>query len=194
MSEISEEVRAIIKKTAKKLTGSQRREFIAEITNELFGGSARKAEREFGWGRATVHKGIRELATGIECLDNYSARGKKKTEEKTPQLIADIQSIFDKDGQLVPEFKSEFPHGKITARAVRRVLVKRFGYRDDQLPSENTIGNILNRLGYRPGSLLAAPLAEGDVAAPRAIKRTAAKGREDKLLQLVDNARRGRRV
>ncbi len=74
MSEISEEVKAIIKKTAKKLTGSQRREFIAEITNELFGGSARKAEREFGWGRATVHKGIRELATGIECLDNYSAR------------------------------------------------------------------------------------------------------------------------
>lgn len=193
MNEISEEVKVIIKKTAKKLTGSQRREFIAEITNQLFGGSARKAEREFGWGRETVHKGIRELATGIECLDNYSARGKKKTEEKIPQLIADIQSIFDKDGQLVPEFKSDFPHGKITARAVRRLLVKRFGYRDDQLPGENTIGNILNRLGYRPGNPLAAPTAEGDAGAFHTTKRVTPKGREDKLLQLVDNAKRVRR-
>lgn len=190
MSEISEEVKAIIKKTAKKLTGSQRREFIAEITNELFGGSARKAEREFGWGRETVHKGIRELATGIECLDNYSARGKKKTEEKIPQLIADIQSLFDKDGQLLSDFKPDFPHGKITARAVRRLLVKRFGYRDDQLPGENTIGNILNRLGYRPASLLGV-VSSQDAAAFSAAKKAAAKEREDKLLRLVDNAERG---
>lgn len=191
MSEISEEVKAIIKKTAKKLTGSQRREFIAEITNELFGGNARKAEREFGWGRKTVHKGIRELATGIECLDNYSARGKKKTEEKIPQLIEDIQSLFDKSGQLIPDFKSYFPHGKITARAVRRLLIRRFGYRDKQLPSENTIGNILNRLGYRPGSLLVSPNAESE-SAPRTAKKTTVKGPEDKVMELVDNAKRGK--
>ena len=190
MSEISEEVKAIIKKTAKKLTGSQRREFIAEITNELFGGSARKAEREFGWGRETVHKGIRELATGIECLDNYSARGKKKTEEKIPQLIADIQSLFDKDGQLLPDFKPDFPHGKITARAVRRLLVKRFGYRDDQLPSENTIGNILTRLGYRPASL-GGTASPREAAASPGNKKAAAKGREEKLLRLVGKVQRG---
>ncbi|MGD8542221.1 MAG: hypothetical protein PVI39_08015 [Desulfobacteraceae bacterium] len=191
MSEISEEVKAIIKKTAKKLTGSQRREFIAEITNELFGGSARKAEREFGWGRETVHKGIRELATGIECLDNYSARGKKKTEEKIPQLIADIQSLFDKDGQLLPDFKADFPLGKITARAVRRLLVKRFGYRDDQLPSENTIGNILTRLGYRPASLGGTPSPREAAAPPGAKKAAAVKGREENLLRLVGKAQRG---
>ena len=73
---------------------------------------------------------------------------------------------------------------------MRRLLVKRFGYRDDQLPSENTIGNILNRLGYRPASLVA-PSSQDAAAASPAAKKAAAKVREEKVLRLVDNAERG---
>ena len=79
---IPEAVKAILEETAKKLSGAKRREYIAMITNELLDGNARKAERVFGWGRTTVKKGIRELATEIKCIDIYSARGNKKTEEK----------------------------------------------------------------------------------------------------------------
>jgi hypothetical protein len=85
----------------------------------------------------------------------------------------------------------DFPLGKITARAVRRLLVKRFGYRDDQLPSENTIGNILTRLGYRPASLGGTPSPREAAAPPGAKKAAAVKGREENLLRLVGKAQRG---
>nr|QNO52650.1 hypothetical protein CKMLAADM_00015 [Methanosarcinales archaeon ANME-1 ERB6]QNO52676.1 hypothetical protein OOKFEKOF_00015 [Methanosarcinales archaeon ANME-1 ERB6] len=127
ISKISGEVKEIFKKTAKKLSGTTKREYIATITIELLDGNARKAERVFGWGRATVKKGMRELATGIKCIDNYSARGNKKTEEKIPQLVDDIRAIADPKSQA---------------------LIDEKGYTDDELPCENTIGYILNRLGY----------------------------------------------
>ncbi|PXF61664.1 MAG: hypothetical protein C4B59_03705 [Candidatus Methanogaster sp.] len=86
ITEIPETLKSIIKNTAEKLSGFKRRIYIAEITIELLDKSARKAEREFGWGRKTVEKGMMELTTGIRCVDNYSARGNKKTEEKMPEL------------------------------------------------------------------------------------------------------------
>ena len=149
ISKISEEAREIFKKTAKKLSGTTRREYIATITIELLDGNARKAERVFGWGRATVKKGMRELATGIKCIDNYSARGKKKAEEKIPQLVDDIRAITDPKSQADPNFQTPFAYTRITAKAVRQALIDEKGYTDDELPCENTIGNILNRLGYR---------------------------------------------
>jgi len=79
---IPEAVKAILDETAKKLSGAKRREYIAMVTIELLDGNAHKAERLFGWGRTTVKKGIRDLATETKCIDNYSARGNKKTEEK----------------------------------------------------------------------------------------------------------------
>ena len=151
LSEITDAVKSIIKNTAKKLRGVQKREFIAEVTLELLEGNARKAEREFGWGRDTVKKGIRELETRIRCIDNYAARGNKRTEEKFPQLRDDIRSIVDPDGYLNPAFGGYFPQGKVTAKGVRQVLIHEFNYSDDQLPNENTVGNMLSRLGYRSG-------------------------------------------
>ncbi len=78
---IPEAVKVILEETAKKLSGAKRREYIAMITNELLDGNARKAERVFGWGRTTVKNGIRELATEIKCIENYSARGNKKSQQ-----------------------------------------------------------------------------------------------------------------
>ena len=44
ISKISEEVKEIFKKTAKKLSDTTKREYIATITIELLDGNARKAE------------------------------------------------------------------------------------------------------------------------------------------------------
>ncbi len=135
-SEIPDNFKTVIKSAAKKLSGSKRREYIAEITNEFLEGNARKAERVFGWGRETVKKAIRELDTGIICLDNYSARGNKKTEEKMPGLVEDIQSIVEGNSSS---------RKSTTAKAVRQSLILMKGYRDEQLPTEMTIENILTR-------------------------------------------------
>jgi hypothetical protein len=76
-----EAVKVILEETAKKLSSAKRIEYIAMITNELLDGNARKAERVFGWGRTTVKNGIRELATEIKGIENYSARGNKKSQQ-----------------------------------------------------------------------------------------------------------------
>jgi len=131
------------------LIGAERREYIAMITIKLLDGNARKAEGVFGWGRTTVKKGMRELATGIRGIGNYSLRGNKKTEEKIPQLTEDIRVIVDPKSQADPHFQTTFAYTRITAKAVRQALINEKGYTDDALPCENTIGVILNRLDYR---------------------------------------------
>lgn len=148
MKELSAKVRYAIKSAAKKLTGVKRRSYQAEITNEFFGGSARKAEQEMGWGRETVKKGLKESESGILCSDNFRGRGRKKTEEKLPTLENDIRDIAEPNSQTDPDFKHSILYMKITAKAVRETLIKEKGYEDEELPTDDTIGNILNRMGY----------------------------------------------
>ena len=145
---MDEKTKRTVKDAAGKLTGAKRREFMARVTSERFGGNARKAEREMGWGRETVKKGLRELQTGIACLDNYQGRGNKKTEEKNPRLEEDIRALAEPRTQADPDLRTSLAYTKITAAAVRKALIDKKGYRDEELPTENTVGNILNRLGY----------------------------------------------
>lgn len=50
--------------------------------------------------------------------------------------------------QADPKFPSTFAFTKISAREVREALREEKGYREEQLPSRQTIGDILNRMGY----------------------------------------------
>ncbi len=149
MKAMCEKVGAVIKSASEKLTGLKRRAYQAEVTAEFFGGSVRKAEKEMGWGRETVRKGMREAETGIPCYDSFQGRGRKKTEERLPHTEKDIRDIADPHAQADPDFKNDFLYIKITAEAVRKALTETKGYKDEELPSENTIGNMPNRMGYR---------------------------------------------
>lgn len=147
--DIPARIRLIIKSAAAKLSGTKKRVYIAEVAIEFCDGNARKAERIFGWGRETINKGIRELQTGIPYQDGYHDRGNKRTEEKIPRLAEDIREIVDPKSQADPRLKTCLAYTRITAKAVRQALIDQKGYSDDQLPCESTIGEILNRLGYR---------------------------------------------
>jgi len=143
------EKKDLIKDAARRLTGYQKREYIAQISLDYFQGNARKTEREMGWGRECVQKGIKEKETGIRCIDNYKATGRKRTEDKLPNLREDISSLADLQTQADPSMKSgSLTYTRITAKAMRQALIEEKGYTDDELPCETTIGNILNRLGY----------------------------------------------
>ena len=131
------------------LTGQKRREYIAGVTIGYLDGNARKAERVFGWGRYTVYKGIKELESGIKCIDNYEGRGNKRTECKNNAINEDIRLIVEPESQADPDFKTVFRYTRITAKAVRIALVEGKGWAESELPSENTIRNMLNRMGYR---------------------------------------------
>lgn len=147
--ELSEKVKKVIKNAAKKLTGYKRRQYMAQTTQELLKGSARQAERVFGWGRKTVEKGLKELETGFRCVDNYQARGRKQTEETLPDLAQDIAELVEPHSQAEPRFKNTLAYTRLTAKAVRQALIDEKGYTDEQLPCEKTILNMLNRLDYR---------------------------------------------
>jgi len=149
MNVLTEPQIATIKDAARKLTGAKRRAFQAQVTGDYLDGSARRAERVFGWSRRTVELGLNELRTGITCAPRYSERGNHRTEEKLPQLEQDVRSLAEPESQVDPKFQSAFQYTRMTAKAMRQAWIDKKGWKDEDLPCENTMGNILNRLGYR---------------------------------------------
>ncbi len=96
--ELTVELKTTYIETAKVLKGSQRRVFMARIVKSLGYGGHSLAEREFGWSRNTIRKGIKELDSGVVIEDNFSTRGRKKAEEKLPNLLIDIGAIANRLG------------------------------------------------------------------------------------------------
>jgi len=139
---------ALICSGAKRLTGYQRRLFMAEVATELCEGSARQAERRFGWGRETVLKGLHESRQAMRCLENFAARGRLRSEEKDPQLAGDIRAIVEPHTYADPQLKSSRRYTNLSAAEVRAALIEK-GHSPEQLPSERTLRDILNRMNYR---------------------------------------------
>jgi Rhodopirellula transposase DDE domain len=149
MDVLTKEVIASFKDAARKLTGPKRRAFEAQVTLDYLDGNIWNAEKVFGWSHHTVALGLNELRTGITCLDNFSARGNRKTEAKFPELEADIRALAEPESQTDPKFQSLFLYTRMTAKAVRQALIDQKGWTDGELPHVNTIGEILNRLGIK---------------------------------------------
>jgi hypothetical protein len=139
----------LLRLAARRLTGHQRRLFQAEVATRLCGGSARAAERRFGWRRTTVATGLHEARCGLRCLENFAARARRPCEVKDPQLAADIRAIVEPYTHADPELKSSRRYTNLSAAEVRQALRDRYGYAADRLPAERTLRDVLNRLGYR---------------------------------------------
>jgi hypothetical protein len=138
----------LIRAGAHRLTGFQRRLFQAEVCLALCDGSPRQAERRFGWGRETLEKGLHEYRSGLHCLGNFAARGRRRSEHQDPQLAQDIRTIVEPQTYADPELKSARRYTNLSAAEVRAALVAQ-GHRDEDLPKERTMRDILNRMGYR---------------------------------------------
>jgi hypothetical protein len=50
----------------------------------------------------TMRKGMRELATGVICIDAFALRGRKRAEAHLPNLLTDMQAIVDSQSQADP--------------------------------------------------------------------------------------------
>jgi DDE family transposase len=143
-----EQYDALIRSGARRLTGYQRRLFQAEVVTAWCGGNARQAEYRFGWGRETVEKGLHEQRHGVRCLENFAARGRQRSEQKNPQLAADIRALVEPNSYADPELKSARRYTNLSAAEVRDALIER-GHPQEELPSERTLRDILNRMNYR---------------------------------------------
>jgi hypothetical protein len=139
---------ALLRSGARRLTGYQRRLFQAEVTTQLCGGSARLAERRFGWARDTVEQGLHESHNGMRCLEDFAARGRRRSEDKDPQLAADIRAIVEPHTYADPGLRSSRRYTNLSASEVRDALVAK-GHVKAELPGERTLRDILNRMNYR---------------------------------------------
>jgi hypothetical protein len=148
--ELSGTLKSLFIETAQALKGPARRRFMAQTVKELGSGGQRRAERELGWNRGTIRKALRELQSGLICLDNFAARGRKLAEVHLPNLLTDITAIVDSQSQADPQFRTNRLYTRLDAAEVRRQLLVHKGYTDDELPSVQTITTKLNALGYYP--------------------------------------------
>jgi DDE family transposase len=139
---------SLLRQGADRLKGHERRLFMAEVALKLCNGNPRKTERRFNWGRETVAKGLHELQQGVRCLENFVARGRPRAEVKTPQLAQDIRAIVEPHTQADPELKSARRYSNLSAAEVLEAL-QRKGYTKENLPSERSMRDILNRMNYR---------------------------------------------
>ncbi len=148
--ELTDSRKAWLIETAKTLKGYERRRFLARTVQELGPGGQRRAERELGWNRQTIRKAIRELESGLRCLDAFVLRRRKRAEERLPTLLDDITALVDGQSQTDPSFRSTRLYTRLSAAEVRRQLILHYGYTDDELPTERTISTKLRDLGYHP--------------------------------------------
>jgi hypothetical protein len=148
--ELTDSLKALFVHTAQSLQGSARRLFMARTVKELGLGGQRPAERELGWNRGTLRKGLHAWQSGCRCLDAFAARGRKRAEPHLPHLLAAITAIVDSQSQTDPQFRPARLYTRLSAAEVRRQLSAHKGDTEEALPTVQTITSQLNALGYYP--------------------------------------------
>jgi hypothetical protein len=149
MTKFEPEMVELLRLAAKKLKGHARRVFMAEVALRLCDGNARQAEVHFGWGRATVQKGLEELRTGVPIPSKHLTRVRARFETSNIKFANDLREIVEPKTQADPELKSERRYLNLSATEVLQALVEEKGWRAEDLPAPRTMRRILNRMNYR---------------------------------------------
>lgn len=149
LAELTKSMTETIRSAARRLTGFARRQFQAEMAIKYCDSNPRRAEEKFGWGREAVNTGLNELRTGIRCLEDYSTRGRPKSEDCDEDLARDIHALVESESQADPKFQTALAFTRITAKAVHERLLEQAATSGRPVPAERTLHDILNRLGYR---------------------------------------------
>jgi len=145
---VSVEMVELIGRLIDLIAWPERRRAMGDVTQTLLDGKRRVAEDVFGWSRKAVELGIHEHQTGIACINDISARGKPKTEDKHPELLAEIQTIMEPHSESESSLRTTLLYTNMTAKTVHEALVQK-GWTEASLPSVRTISNLLNRQDYR---------------------------------------------
>lgn len=145
---ILEKCKDIFIESITKLKSSDRRIALAKVSEAIGKGGQSVVAKEFNVSRDTIRKGRYELKCGITVIDAFNARGRKKAEEKLPNLLEDIRDIVDCQSQTDPSFKTTRLYTRLTVQGVRNQLIETKGYRAEELPTIQTLNTKINNMGY----------------------------------------------
>ena len=138
-----------IRLAASKMTGVKRRSFQAEMAEKYCNGSARLAEKVFGWSRESVQTGLGERRTGIICLGAQPAFGGNiRWEQRHPEVGEALRKLAEEHAQQDPTFRTTLSYSRLTAKEALKQL-RAQGFSQEQLPCKSSMAEILNRMGYR---------------------------------------------
>lgn len=143
-----EKCKDIFIESVNKLKGSDKRIALAKTAEAIGIGGQSVVAKEFNVSRDTIRKGTYELKSGIRIVDAFNARGRKKVEEKLPDLLENIKDIVDSQSQTDPDFKTTRLFTRLTVSEIRKQLILQKGYTDLELPTNQTLNNKINELGY----------------------------------------------
>jgi hypothetical protein len=130
-----------------KMTGGERRIYLAEIAKRLGYGGMKLVNEHFAIDFKTLQKGMKELESGNCINDAFNKRGRKSIEVHLPNILNDIKSIVDSESQTDPRFEDNRLFTRLTPENIKIQLHKK-GYKLDELPTNQTIYNKVNDLGY----------------------------------------------
>ena len=146
---ITEELRGLVVRTANSMAqGAGRRRYMADTLRSLDLGQ-REAQSFFGWGRDTIRKALHEQRSGITCCDAFSQRGRKRAEHHLPRLPLDMRDLVQEQCQTDGTFRTTRLYCRLSVATVRRQLLARKGYSNEELPTIQTLTTKMNGLGFR---------------------------------------------
>ncbi len=90
--QLTDSLKALYIKTAQKLKGSDRRQFMAEVVKTL-GIEGKPLPNENWLESANNPQRDGELTSGQALEDGYHRSGRKRVEEKLPNLLEDIRAL-----------------------------------------------------------------------------------------------------
>ena len=142
-------IKESLKEAASYLKGYNKRVFMAKTVCAFGSGGQRLAETELNWNRKTIRKGMHELHSGVECIDNFKSRGRNRVEKTIlPTLLNDIIDIVKPSSQADPTFQTTKIYTPITAKVVHQCLLDEKGYTHSELPTIRTINSKLNECNF----------------------------------------------
>ena len=131
--------------TADSFHGAQRRRFIAQ-TVEALDLSQRQAALLLGWarGRRVRGKALMNSTPGSPAWTTSQLGGVSLSKPHPPHLLDDIPALVHDQLQTDPTFQTTRLYCRVSAAEVRKQLIDRKGYPENQMPSIQTITTKLN--------------------------------------------------
>lgn len=92
--ELAEIQKEMFKETANRLNGLQKRIFMAQVVERLGYGGQRFAEKELGWNRLTIRRGLRDLEQRNQKKGRDPSQAGIPKRGKKPELSSEMAQIY----------------------------------------------------------------------------------------------------
>ena len=149
MEAFNESYDALLQAAANRLRGHQRRLFLAEVTLQFLRRQHPPSRTPFRLGTPNHRQRLAGTPTRYPLSGELRSPRTPRWEEEGPQRTADLRAIAEPHTQADPELLSERRYTNLTAAEMLEVLAARRATPTEDLPSERSMRDILNRMGYR---------------------------------------------